>query len=151
MSLGKLILKRKKAVSPVIATILLIALTVTAAAIVYFVVVPMLEGKPSLAIRQADFVISNSSKIEITVENIGNAAATFDAFTAFQLINETGTYNPAEVQIGGLDPIAFPHELGTQQSVIFELAFAFHIDILSTYTIKVICAEGISATIAFPT
>ncbi|MHA1366961.1 MAG: archaellin/type IV pilin N-terminal domain-containing protein, partial [Candidatus Heimdallarchaeota archaeon] len=39
MSLGKMILKRKKAVSPVIATILLIALTVTAAAIVYFVVV----------------------------------------------------------------------------------------------------------------
>jgi flagellin-like protein len=32
--------RRRKAVSPVIATILLIALTVTAAAIVYFVVVP---------------------------------------------------------------------------------------------------------------
>ncbi|MBK5112295.1 MAG: type IV pilin N-terminal domain-containing protein [Candidatus Heimdallarchaeota archaeon] len=35
----------KRGVSPVIATILLIALTVTAAAIVYFVVVPLLQGK----------------------------------------------------------------------------------------------------------
>lgn len=36
-------LKNKKAVSPVVATILLIALTVSAAAVVYFVVVPMLR------------------------------------------------------------------------------------------------------------
>jgi flagellin-like protein len=35
----------KRGVSPVIATILLIALTVTAAAIVYFVVVPLLQGQ----------------------------------------------------------------------------------------------------------
>ncbi len=36
-------LKNKKAVSPVVATILLIALTVSAAAVIYFVVVPMLR------------------------------------------------------------------------------------------------------------
>ena len=39
----KWLFKNKKAVSPVVATILLIALTVSAAAIVYFVVIPMLQ------------------------------------------------------------------------------------------------------------
>jgi len=38
----------KRGISPVIATILLIALTVSAAAIVYFVVVPLLQGKGEL-------------------------------------------------------------------------------------------------------
>ena len=48
--------RRRKAVSPVIATILLIALTVTAAAIVYFVVVPLLRGNPELS-KNGEFII----------------------------------------------------------------------------------------------
>ncbi len=43
----------KRGVSPVIATILLIALTVTAAAIVYFVVVPLFEGKGELVLMSS--------------------------------------------------------------------------------------------------
>lgn len=43
----------KRGVSPVIATILLIALTVTAAAIVYFVVVPLLQGNGELVLMSS--------------------------------------------------------------------------------------------------
>ena len=43
----------KRGISPVIATILLIALTVTAAAIVYFVVVPLFDGKGELVLMSS--------------------------------------------------------------------------------------------------
>ncbi|MBD3189897.1 MAG: type IV pilin [Candidatus Heimdallarchaeota archaeon] len=75
MTLGKMILRRKKAVSPVIATILLIALTVTAAAIVYFVVVPLLQKKPELVITSPSHVTGNSSRIQFTIQNIGSGDA----------------------------------------------------------------------------
>jgi flagellin-like protein len=45
--------KNKRGISPVIATILLIALTVTAAAIVYFVVVPLFEGNGELVLMSS--------------------------------------------------------------------------------------------------
>ncbi|MHA1124351.1 MAG: archaellin/type IV pilin N-terminal domain-containing protein [Candidatus Heimdallarchaeota archaeon] len=48
MNLFKNIFKNKKAVSPVIATILLISLTVASAAIIYFVVVPYLNQEDSI-------------------------------------------------------------------------------------------------------
>ena len=45
--------KNKRGISPVIATILLIALTVTAAAIVYFVVVPLFKGNGELVLMSS--------------------------------------------------------------------------------------------------
>ncbi|MEX2721671.1 MAG: type IV pilin [Candidatus Wukongarchaeota archaeon] len=42
--ISKLCKRRKRAVSPVVATVLLIAITVAAAAMVFFVVMPMIQG-----------------------------------------------------------------------------------------------------------
>ncbi|MFW9922284.1 MAG: archaellin/type IV pilin N-terminal domain-containing protein [Candidatus Thorarchaeota archaeon] len=67
MTLGKMILKKNKAVSPVIATILLIALTVTAAAIVYFVVVPLLKPKVEITVTGYGFVTGTDDQFEFTV------------------------------------------------------------------------------------
>ena len=68
---------RRKAVSPVIAVILIIALTVTAAAIVYFVVVPMLRGKGELVVMSYELTDSDDTpfadKMTINVQNIGTA------------------------------------------------------------------------------
>lgn len=76
---------RRKAVSPVIATILLIALTVTAAAIVYFVVVPLLRGDGELVVM--DYELSSEDEtpfadtLTVSVNNIGTAEATINELT----------------------------------------------------------------------
>ncbi|MEA2070550.1 MAG: archaellin/type IV pilin N-terminal domain-containing protein [Asgard group archaeon] len=74
---------RRKAISPVIATILLIALTVTAAAIVYFVVVPMLQGQSEIVLLgyEMDDANANDFADEITVElrNVGTKEVTIES------------------------------------------------------------------------
>ena len=93
MSLGKMILKKKKAVSPVIATILLIALTVTAAAIVWFVVIPLINNTPKqLLITEYDFVTGTEDQYSFTVQNgLGSAITISDITIEF----ENGTAGPA--------------------------------------------------------
>ena len=73
----------KRGVSPVIATILLIALTVSAAAIVYFVVVPLLQGKGEMV--QMSGVTLTDSDVDgfydtATIElfNVGTDLVTLD-------------------------------------------------------------------------
>lgn len=76
---------RKKAISPVIATILLIALTVTAAAIVYFVVVPLLKGNGELVVMDYELENKDSTpfadSFTVSINNIGTAAATISDVT----------------------------------------------------------------------
>jgi flagellin-like protein len=73
----------KRGISPVIATILLIALTVSAAAIVYFVVVPLLKGDAEL-VQMTALEIDDSDAdgkfdtITTTLFNIGTDMATID-------------------------------------------------------------------------
>jgi flagellin-like protein len=112
MSLAKMILKRKKAVSPVIATILLIALTVTAAAIVYFVVVPMLQKKPELTIVNPGHVTGQTNQLRFTVQNIGSGEATIDT-DDITLYNVTGE---ADLTITIIDPASgeFPISVSSQ-------------------------------------
>lgn len=73
----------KRGVSPVIATILLIALTVSAAAIVYFVVVPLLQGKGEMVVMSG--VTLTDSDVDgfydtATIElfNVGTDLVTLD-------------------------------------------------------------------------
>ncbi|MEA2069915.1 MAG: archaellin/type IV pilin N-terminal domain-containing protein [Asgard group archaeon] len=73
----------KRGISPVIATILLIALTVTAAAIVYFVVVPMFKGKGQLVqLSSLSLTDSNGDGLYDTAStslmNIGTGSVTID-------------------------------------------------------------------------
>ncbi len=73
--INKLKLKKKKAVSPVIATILIIALTIAAAAIVWLVVMPMLQPNDSLTVSEPSFTDNNNNyfydQITIFVANSG--------------------------------------------------------------------------------
>jgi flagellin-like protein len=81
----KSIWARKKAISPVIATILLIALTVTAAAIVYFVVVPLLKGNGELVVMEYELESKDATpfadSLTVSINNIGTAAATISQVT----------------------------------------------------------------------
>ncbi len=80
--------RRRKAVSPVIATILLIALTVTAAAIVYFVVVPLLRGNPELVLMDYELADTDASdladELTLTLNNIGTADANLATITVIR-------------------------------------------------------------------
>lgn len=74
----------KRGVSPVIATILLIALTVSAAAIVYFVVVPLLQGRSEL-VQMSTLDLTDSDEdgkfdtITTDLFNMGTDLATLDS------------------------------------------------------------------------
>ncbi len=78
---------KKRAVSPVIATVLLIALVVAAVAIVYFVVFPMLQGEPSLVVVSTTLSDTNGDKrvdqILINYKNVGSSKAVISSITLY--------------------------------------------------------------------
>ncbi len=146
----KMILKRKKAVSPVIATILLIALTVTAAAIVYFVVVPLLQANPELAYTNNGKVSGTDNKYEVTIVNNGGAEANLAGLTAFTFTNTTDDYNPTNVYYSiSTEITTWPYVIGQGDTVklIFEMPGAFTSG--STYTFTLTYDDGKSFEFSF--
>ncbi|NHJ85450.1 MAG: type IV pilin [Asgard group archaeon] len=150
MSLGKLILKKNKAVSPVIATILLIALTVTAAAIVYFVVVPLLTGKPELSSLGNGKVAGTTDRYEIDIENIGGATANIDGLSSFVLTNTTEelSLSPAAVYVGATVQ-TFPYTLLQGNSVTFVLDFDTALTTGELYRLTITYDQGKTLIIDF--
>lgn len=151
MTLGKLILKRNKAVSPVIATILLIALTVTAAAIVYFVVVPLLTTKPELVvILPYGKVPATTDKYEVTIQNNGGAIANIDTLASIELTNETITtgINPTLVEIGSIE-VTFPTSIAQGGQVTWTFTFNINFSTGSSYTLKIYYDAGKVLTLDF--
>ena len=77
--------KAKRAVSPVIATVLLISLVVAASAMVYFIVVPLLKGSASVNFITTQWFDSDGDDVAdlvyITLQNTGSASATIDNIT----------------------------------------------------------------------
>ena len=72
---------RKRAVSPVVATVLLIAITVAAAAMVYLVVMPMISGSPEPVVQNVDsWQDTNANglcdEVTVNVRNMGTADMT---------------------------------------------------------------------------
>ena len=137
MTLAKMILKKNKAVSPVIATILLIALTVTAAAIVYFVVVPLLTGNPELASTSYGTVAGETDRFSIKLENIGQKEATFADTVSFLVSNTTDDYEATAVYIG-TTAVTFPYVLNAGESATFEFVISGAFTAGTSYTIIVL-------------
>lgn len=77
--------KAKRAVSPVIATVLLISLVVAASAMVYFIVVPLLKGSASVNFITTQWFDSDGDDVAdlvyITLQNTGSASATINNIT----------------------------------------------------------------------
>ncbi|NPD88456.1 MAG: hypothetical protein HGN29_07015 [Asgard group archaeon] len=66
---------KKRGVSPVIATILLIALVTAAAAIVFLVVIPMLNPAPKAIVQESNVVLAGDGlnyTVTITIQAEGN-------------------------------------------------------------------------------
>ncbi|NHJ38636.1 MAG: type IV pilin [Asgard group archaeon] len=151
MTLGKMILKRKKAVSPVIATILLIALTVTAAAIVYFVVVPLLRANPELTPISYGKVPATIDQYEITIQNNGGAIANIDALTSIELTKETITTtpeNPTQVKEGSTI-VVFPTSIEQGGQVTWTFTFNINFTSGSSYVLKIFYDAGKVLTLNF--
>ncbi|MHA1198276.1 MAG: archaellin/type IV pilin N-terminal domain-containing protein [Candidatus Heimdallarchaeaceae archaeon] len=72
--------KGKRAVSPVIATVLLISLVVAASAMVYFIVVPLLRGTSSVDFVTTQWFDSDGDAcadlVYVTLQNSGSASST---------------------------------------------------------------------------
>ncbi len=77
--------KMKRAVSPVIATVLLISLVVAASAMVYFIVVPLLKGSASVNFVTTQWFDSDgddvSDLVYITLQNTGSASSKISNIT----------------------------------------------------------------------
>ena len=77
----------KRAVSPVVATVLLISLVVAASALVYFIVVPMLQGNSEVSMITTQWFDANTEDGEvvdtayITIQNTGTATAIINNVT----------------------------------------------------------------------
>ena len=94
----------RRGISPVIATILLIALTVSAAAIVYFVVVPLLQGKGELVLMSNIILADedddgNYDTIEADLFNLGTDSIFLDdsieiiIYSTSTVLNKNHFYN----------------------------------------------------------
>ncbi len=72
-------MKKKRAISPVVATVLLISLVVAASAIVFTLVVPMLKGSSDIEILSTQWFDTDGDSVAdivyITVQNSGTAEA----------------------------------------------------------------------------
>ncbi|MCE7743326.1 MAG: hypothetical protein GOP50_12820 [Candidatus Heimdallarchaeota archaeon] len=83
--MNRRIRKLKRAVSPVIATVLLISLVVAASAMVYFIVVPLLRGSASVNIVTTQWFDSDGDDVTdlvyITLQNSGSASTIISNIT----------------------------------------------------------------------
>ncbi len=105
----------KRAVSPVIAVVLLIALTVAAAAMIYFIVIPMLQGDPQIVMLDQSYTDSNSDyyvdEVRFTFTNIGSDPT---QVTDIELYKDTTELNWNSVT-------TLPQDLNVQSSRTFHL------------------------------
>lgn len=99
MNLNKLS-ARKRAVSPVVAAILLIGLTVAAGAVVFFIVLPMLSST-----TEADDISitfdgnQTSTAFKFRIKNEGSTDVTIDSITMTGETPGTITYDPTSKKI----------------------------------------------------
>jgi len=93
----KCFLKKRKAVSTVVAAVLLIAITVVAVAVVWTMVLPMLTPKSQIDIIQVTFEDTDDNnyadKITITIQNKGSKSVSIDTSQGLQAQDLDG--NPA--------------------------------------------------------
>ncbi|MCF2144123.1 MAG: hypothetical protein K9W42_10510 [Candidatus Heimdallarchaeota archaeon] len=127
--------RRRKAISPVIATILLIALTVTAAAIVYFVVVPLLRGRGELVIFGYELEDTDATyyadKITTDIQNIGTAEVTISSVSitkdgeaiSWALAEETYVIGSSERRDIVFEAASAADELGSGELIYVTLAY----------------------------
>lgn len=120
----KMLKIKKKAVSPVIATILLIALVVAASAVVYFAVIPLLTGNPQLLHEKTTFYDREGNKyvdkMDLSVRNIGSAKTSIEKVEVLKNTELTEWLCPnAPVEVGiGISKVVSIEPLNIERDLI---------------------------------
>ncbi|MHA1115630.1 MAG: archaellin/type IV pilin N-terminal domain-containing protein [Candidatus Heimdallarchaeaceae archaeon] len=118
------LLKRRKAVSPVIATILLISLVVVSGSLVYFLVVPMIQGSASISIITAQWFDTDSDDAVdityITLQNTGTAQA---VISKINITIQNVEYSNAYVNSSTLVGAVYPLEVDVSERIDIAISF----------------------------
>ncbi|NPD87436.1 MAG: hypothetical protein HGN29_01850 [Asgard group archaeon] len=101
---------KRRAVSPVVATILLISLVVAASAMVYFIVVPMLRGSANVDLITIQWFDSDGDSVVdvayVTVQNTGSANAIISQINV--TIDTEVTNDTLDISNAVVEGIPFP-------------------------------------------
>ncbi len=116
--------KSKRAVSPVVATILLISLVVAASAMVYFIVVPMLRGSSNVDLLTIQWFDSDGDSVTdvayVTLQNSGTASA---IIKNLNVTITTETQNETDILNAFVQGYELPLAIETTQRVDLVLVF----------------------------
>ncbi|MBY9000604.1 MAG: hypothetical protein KGD64_06805 [Candidatus Heimdallarchaeota archaeon] len=116
--------KSKRAISPVIATVLLISLVVAASAMVYFIVVPMLRGSSDVDLLTVQWFDSDGDSVTdvayVTIQNSGTAAA---YITSLNVTIVTDTQNETDIDDAFVQGVELPLAIDTTERVDLVLVF----------------------------
>jgi flagellin-like protein len=147
------LLKSKKAISPIIATLLLVAIAVAAAVIAYSWVMGFLgsatatsaPAQGQIAIENVAGLTDGATTITVTIRNTGNKAVTVDVI----YVTDTSTGNAMTLNKdnGGLSATDYAISPGTAKDFTCTLsdpAVKSH-----GYTFKVVCTDGTIATATY--
>ncbi len=117
-------LKSKRGVSPVIATILLISLVVVAGSMVYFLVVPMIQGSPAINVVSAQWYDRNSDGavdiVYISIQNTGTAQA---VVTGINITLQNQQNKTAVLNNSALVSATYPLEIDVSAKVDVAITF----------------------------
>ncbi|MHA2296956.1 MAG: archaellin/type IV pilin N-terminal domain-containing protein [Candidatus Hodarchaeales archaeon] len=140
---------KKKAVSPVVAAILLIGLVVVAGAAIMFIVLPMLNPAPNIENVEATVTkvmnfddVTNTTTFEITITNTNTVAV---KLVGFSLLNGTDTVTTATKPVASTYPITITlgeivkfqfDDLDYSEATSITLTFTDNLDVtLGTVTV----------------
>ncbi|MHA1346795.1 MAG: hypothetical protein ACTSVO_09930 [Candidatus Heimdallarchaeaceae archaeon] len=124
--------KSKRAISPVLATVMLISLVVAASAMVYFLVVPMLRGSSNVDLLTVQWFDSDGDSVTdvayVTLQNSGTAAA---IVKGLNVTITTETQNETDILNAFIQGYDLPLSIDTTQRVDLVLVFdpTSHIEI----------------------
>jgi len=152
----KTLLKSKKAISPIIAALLLVAIAVAAAVIAYSWVMGFLgAATATTAPTQGQIAVENVSGLKdaatsftLTVRNTGNKAVTVDVI----YITDTNGTSVGSLKSGtgaGTWSGTAAISAGTTQDYTCRLPSQYTVVKAHGYTFKVVCTDGTTATATY--
>ena len=154
-------MRNRKAVSPVIATLLLIAIAVAASVVTYSWVMSMVKtqgGQAQTSIRIDEVLFgleaTNKNGIKITIRNTGSVAAVIQTVYVYkgdtQILKQDGiafaisatTLGEVGLKTTGTVWINLKPSMGTEPTKIYTVTFASDLAVSSAYIVKVVTDNG---------
>jgi hypothetical protein len=141
---------KRRAVSPVVATILLISLVVAASAMVYFIVVPMLRGSANVDLITIQWFDSDGDSVVdvayVTIQNTGSANAIISQINV--TIDTESTNDTIDISNAIVEGIPFPLTVNPAERLDLVVSFdpSTYVEIgENIFRIKIVYDEDLTA------